>query len=50
MVHTIDVSDLSKPTLRYSDIGTGDTRFSGIIADKFVLKHIKLNNIIIKKF
>ena len=38
---TIDVSDLSSPTLRYSDIGTGDTRFSGIIADKFVLKAYK---------
>ena len=38
---TIDVSDLSSPTLRYSDIGTGDTRFSGVIADKFVLKAYK---------
>ncbi|WP_368029122.1 hypothetical protein [Arcobacter sp. s6] len=37
----IDISDLSSPSLRYSDIGTGDTRFSGVIADKFVLKAYK---------
>jgi hypothetical protein len=38
---TVDVSSLSSPSIRYSDIGTGDSRFSGIIADKFVLKAYK---------
>ncbi|MDY0051473.1 MAG: hypothetical protein RBR65_02935 [Aliarcobacter sp.] len=38
---TIDLSDLSSPSIRYSDIGTGDARFSGVIADKFILKAYK---------
>ena len=37
----IDESSLSTPTIRYSDVGTGDTRFSGAIADKFILKAYK---------
>ncbi len=37
----IDTSSLSSPTIRYSDIATGDVRFSGIIADKFILKAYK---------
>jgi hypothetical protein len=38
---TLDESELSSPLIRYSDIGTGDSRFSGIIADRFILKAYK---------
>ena len=31
----IDSTELSAPTIRYSDIGKGDERFSGVIADDF---------------
>jgi hypothetical protein len=37
----LDESELSSPSIRYSDIGTGDTRFSGVMADKFILKAYK---------
>lgn len=37
----LDESELPSPSIRYSDIGTGDSRFSGIIADKFILKAYK---------
>ncbi|MDZ7818408.1 MAG: hypothetical protein U5K55_07235 [Aliarcobacter sp.] len=37
----LDESSLSSPSIRYSDIGTGDNRFSGIMADKFILKAYK---------
>lgn len=37
----LDESSLSTPSIRYSDIGTGDARFSGVTADKFILKAYK---------
>jgi hypothetical protein len=37
----IDVSELSAPSIRYSDIAKGDDRFSGVIADEFILKAYK---------
>ena len=37
----LDESKLSSPSIRYSDIGTGDSRFAGIMADKFILKAYK---------
>ena len=37
----IDVSDLSSPIIKYSDVGKGDERFSGVIADDFFLKAYK---------
>lgn len=37
----IDVSELQAPTIRYSDITKGDDRFSGVIADEFILKAYK---------
>ena len=37
----LDESSLSSPSIRYSDIGTGDSRFAGIMADKFILKAYK---------
>ena len=37
----LDESELSSPSIRYSDIGTGDSRFAGIMADKFILKAYK---------
>ncbi len=37
----VDVSDLAAPVVKYSDIGKGDERFSGVIADDLVLKAYK---------
>lgn len=37
----IDVSELQAPVIRYSDIAKGDDRFSGVIADEFILKAYK---------
>ena len=37
----VDVSELQAPTIRYSDIAKGDDRFSGVIADEFILKAYK---------
>jgi len=37
----IDESELPSTAIKYTDIGKGDSRFSGIIADKFVLKAYK---------
>jgi uncharacterized membrane protein len=37
----VDESYLSSPSVRYSDIAKGDSRFSGIIAEKFILKAYK---------
>ena len=37
----LDTSSLSSPSIRYSDIATGDPRFSSIIADNFILKAYK---------
>ena len=38
---TVDVSDISIPAVKYSDIGKGDERFSGVIADDLILKAYK---------
>ena len=37
----IDISQLQAPTIKYSDVGKGDERFSGVIADDFFLKAYK---------
>ena len=37
----IDSSELSAPVIRYSDIGKGDERYSGVIADDIFLKAYK---------
>ena len=37
----IDSTELAAPTIKYSDIGKGDERFSGVIADDFILKAYK---------
>lgn len=37
----IDSSELSPPAIRFSDIGKGDERYSGVIADDIVLKAYK---------
>ena len=37
----VDVSDLAVPAIKYSDIGKGDERYSGVIADELVLKAYK---------
>ncbi len=37
----IDVSTLGSPSISYSNIAVGDGRFSGVIADDFVLKAYK---------
>ena len=38
---SIDVSELQTPSIKYSDIGKGDERFSGVIAEDFFLKAYK---------
>ena len=37
----IDSSELSPPVIRFSDIGKGDERYSGVIADDIILKAYK---------
>lgn len=37
----IDSTELAAPIIKYSDIGKGDERFSGVIADDFILKAYK---------
>ena len=37
----VDISELSAPTIKFSDIGKGDERFSSVIADDIILKAYK---------
>ena len=38
--NVIDVSQLDGTSLRYSDVGKGDDRFSNLIAEKVMFKSI----------
>jgi hypothetical protein len=39
--YLVDSSDLESPTFKYTDIGKGDEKFSGVIAEDFILKAYK---------
>ncbi len=39
--YLVDSSDLESPIIKYTDIGKGDEKFSGVIAEDFVLKAYK---------
>ena len=39
--YLVDSSDLEAPVFKYSDIGKGDEKFSGVIAEDFILKTYK---------